>query len=141
MRAFKGRFGIDYQMTPKDDALVYDALIFRSGKLSALAEVRVKRQKAPYPFLLMNTHKIRDLVKESERFGLPILFIIEVRELYSGRVEHVWMKLNPEMIPTWYKKVCGRKDRGDPFDVNEACFIPRNQFNIWQPLDNSSSML
>lgn len=108
--------------TPEKYAV--DFALSRGGSVQAMAEVKFRYRS--YPTLLLSLHKYTAMCLSSEVTGLPHLLVVSWPES-KGRViryTRVNRSLHTRVV------MGGRKDRGDPDDIEPMVEIPIEKFSL-----------
>jgi Holliday junction resolvase-like predicted endonuclease len=101
----------------------FDFIAHRGGVALSLVEVKCRtRLLAGLPFLWINAHKWYDLREHAN--------VWEVRPLYVARFRDAIAWVDLHTVDVTSPRVTGRKDRGDPDDLDLALRIPREHCNV-----------
>lgn len=99
----------------------FDFTVSRGGAVKAAVEVKDRKTRkgsAPYPTIYLEAPKYRALMEQ----GATPIFLVRL----DGIV--MWSDLSKIGEPLII--MCGRHDRGDPYDVSLCALIPRASFRV-----------
>lgn len=97
-----------------------DWIMLRNGEIKAFAELKVRKNyKDKYPTLLLSFNKWRHGIDMGKTVGVPFIIIVKWNE---GIFWHTAGKSSVTF------GVGGRRDRGDPYDIEPVVYIPTSAF-------------
>ena len=122
LREFCAVFNLAFVQTPP--LWLWDATLFRCGRVVGIAECKVRKWKYNYGTLKIDRSKIDGLIQH----GRAILLVrITGPDFYV----RAGIKLTEEKAARWRCSVVRRDDRNDPSDVDAGYEIPVGEFTAF----------
>lgn len=95
------------------------AVVDGRGRVRALIEVKCRRYaRGTYPDYMVSAMKIAEAMAVAGTMAVPVILAVRLRDAL------LWHRV----APPYEARIGGRRDRGDPDDVEPVLHIPFEQF-------------